>query len=579
MKKSNGKQIIEKTGEIFRQSLGAMLVTIGLLLLSTSEIAAQTSPCDPVPYMTVTRTSVPFINSGTNQNIGYSRMDIWRNSDVDHYIHLFVHLPAGTVLKAYFNGVEIATLNQISGGTANEYWSWEGQGMNPPIAAVGDTMSVTKDGQPYVTGTYRREQYNYEEVAGYFQNGNSISSPCTLFRGNATSPTRAVTFFIAITYAPTAITKVSLNEPTLQPGLPGPEIANLPIAATGMSGTWFTARISSTPIILTENQFSLLRQGLLSVTTFTANNPNGYSQAPLTTQGINAGGDFEGDGIADLAVFRPAESKWYVQYSSTKQVQIVNFGLPNDKIVTGDYDSDKKADIATFQTDNPNYPGQGVWQILKSTNNTLQTIRWGTSGDIPLNINSDRNNTSDLGVFRPSNGTWYIRRMGDIIKPIAAEFGGPTDIIIRWGTAGDQPLVGDFNNDGIDELIVFRPTEGNWYIFNTALNNYQIIRWGVNGDIPIAKDFDGDGKVDLTVYRPSTGTWYIRRSLDNSVLIRRFGSSEDIPVPADFDKDSVADIAVFRPSNGNWYITRSSDNSLFAEHFGAIGDIPAVGQK
>ena len=268
-----------------------------------------------------------------------------------------------------------------------------------------------------------------------------------------------------------------------------------------------------------------------------------------------------------------------MQFSSTNQVQTVNFGLATDKLVVGDYDSDNKADITTFQTDNPNYPGKGVWQILQSSDNSLRTVQWGLSGDIPLAINIDRNNTSDLGVFRPSNGTWYVYRMGDIIKPLADNFGGQTILTIQWGTIGDRPLAGDFNNDGIDELIAFRPSEGNWYIYDYANNNYQVLHWGLNGDIPIARDFDGDGKVDITVYRPSEGTWYIRSSLDNSLIVRRFGLSEDIPVPADFDKDSVADIAVFRPSNGTWYILRSSDNSFFAAQFGLNGDIPAVAQR
>ncbi len=578
MNNINEKETKEKNDKMVWRNIAAILLLFGLFVLTASEISAQSSPCDPVPYMTVNRTSVPFTDSQTNQSVGYSRLDIWRDGSLDHYIHIFAQEPADTVFKAHFNGVEIATLEQRLGGTANEYWSWEGLGQNPPIAKVGDVMSVTKNGEQFVSGTYRREQYNYEQVAGYLENG---SQPlCSLMRANAYNVTRVFDLFVGFAYAPTEITKVSVNEMSSQSGMPGTEIANLPISSTNTTSSgWHRARLSRTQVILSAHQLSLLRQGLLRIVTHTAENPDGYSEITLLTQGINAGGDFEGDGIADLAVFRPSEQNWYVHYSSNNEVQTVNFGLATDKLVVGDYDSDNRADITSFQRDNPNYPGQGIWQILQSSDNSLKTYQWGLPQDIPLAVNIDTNNTTDLGVFRPSNGTWYILLMGDIIKPLANNPAGQDYLIIQWGTAGDIPLTGDFNNDGIDELMVFRPTEGNWYIYDYTVNDYQILHWGLNGDIPIAKDFDGDGIADLTVYRPSEGIWYIRSSLHNSMIARRFGLSGDIPVPADFDKDSVADIAVFRPSNGTWYVLRSSDDSFFAAQFGLDGDIPATAQR
>jgi hypothetical protein len=39
-----------------------------------------------------------------------------------------------------------------------------------------------------------------------------------------------------------------------------------------------------------------------------------------------------------------------------------------------------------------------------------------------------------------------------------------------------------------------------------------MVQWGASGDVPFAGDFDGDGKSDVVVFRPSNGTWYIRYS-------------------------------------------------------------------
>jgi hypothetical protein len=52
---------------------------------------------------------------------------------------------------------------------------------------------------------------------------------------------------------------------------------------------------------------------------------------------------------------------------------------------------------------------------------------------------------------------------------------------------------------------VFRPSNGTWYIRGGAAFGF-----GTNGDIPVPGDYDGNGTTDAAVFRPSNGTWYIR---------------------------------------------------------------------
>lgn len=135
----------------------------------------------------------------------------------------------------------------------------------------------------------------------------------------------------------------------------------------------------------------------------------------------------------------------------------------------------------------------------------------------------------------------------------------------------------DFDGDGVSDLSVFRPSSGTWFILNSGSNTVTTIPFGSNGDIPIDGDFDGDQRADACIYRPSTGVWFFLRSSNGTALGAQFGGMPgDKPVPADYDKDGKTDIAFWRPSTGNYFVLRSSDgfSTFFGAPFGINGDIP-----
>jgi hypothetical protein len=156
---------------------------------------------------------------------------------------------------------------------------------------------------------------------------------------------------------------------------------------------------------------------------------------------------------------------------------------------------------------------------------------------------------------------------------------GVTDVVAMDDFIYGEPRAtehhaSDFDGDGTTDLAVFRPTTGDWFVLNSGSSTFRANHFGASGDVPIDGDFDGDSRSDLAVFRPSIGTWFISRSSDNAFVASQFGTSGDKPVAGDYDKDGKTDIAVWRPSNGTYFNLNSSNGQFKATQFGQNGDIP-----
>jgi uncharacterized delta-60 repeat protein len=269
---------------------------------------------------------------------------------------------------------------------------------------------------------------------------------------------------------------------------------------------------------------------------------------------LNQDGDFDGDGKADITVYRPSDGTWFTLQSGTSTLSAVSWGSTTDLPVHGDYDGDGRADLAVYR------PSTGTWYVLASTAG-YTTTPWGTSTDVPVPADYDGDGKTDIAVFRPSTGTWFIRQSGST-----------TLVALDWGASSDVPVPGDYDGDGRADVAVFRPSTGTWYILGSTAG-VSIVAFGGAGDVPVVGDYDGDGRTDIGVYRPSTGTWYISRST-SGFLSLAWGINTDVPVPVDYDGDGKTDIAVYRPSTGTWFILQSGSLTSLIVSWGTSSDIP-----
>lgn len=242
-----------------------------------------------------------------------------------------------------------------------------------------------------------------------------------------------------------------------------------------------------------------------------------------------AAADYDGDGRTDIAVFRDSIpgagnfAYFFTAYSADNSFGYVQFGSTGDVPVSGDWDGDGKADLAVYR-DGSMAGGQSYFFYRPSGTPgvNFRAIPWGTTGDKPLFGDFDGDGKLDPAVFRPSNANWYILRSLDNQLMQKA-----------FGLASDIPVPADFDGDGKTNIAVYRPSTGYWYTSTDPLINYGAVRFGTSGDVPVPADFDGDGKADCAVFRPSTGVWYMLRSMTGFTGVQ-FGLGSDKAVPNAF---------------------------------------------
>jgi hypothetical protein len=203
-------------------------------------------------------------------------------------------------------------------------------------------------------------------------------------------------------------------------------------------------------------------------------------------------GDIDGDGKANLTVFRPAGRGWDFLYRADVR-QVVWHGAAGARPVLADYDGDGLPDFAVFQ------PATSLWSIRESASGKIVEKRLGARSDIPVPGDYDGDGVADVATYRPATGRWSI--WGSRVGRYSAQ----------WGLAGHIPVPADYDGDETTDLAVYNPANGEWQILQSSDGRVRTRRFHA-GARPVPADYDGDGQADLAVYRPASGIWRIQES-------------------------------------------------------------------
>lgn len=177
----------------------------------------------------------------------------------------------------------------------------------------------------------------------------------------------------------------------------------------------------------------------------------------------------------------------------------------------------------------------------------------------------------DVVARADDRGTLYVVTVnGSTATPEVGVWGSLTTVT-EWDI-----FVGDFNGDGLDDLMVRAASDGTFWQIQSTGTGFVNSYWGrFTNSVTWLNleegDYNGDGRSDI-MGRAEDGTWWAAvstgSSFVNSFWTRWSRTVEwyDVRV-GDFNGDGMDDIAG-RAGNRSWWVNRSVGDRFIAEYWG-----------
>ncbi|TWP54383.1 VCBS repeat-containing protein [Lentzea tibetensis] len=310
--------------------------------------------------------------------------------------------------------------------------------------------------------------------------------------------------------------------------------------------------------------------------------------------------DFTGDGKEDIATFtRGSTADAYVAastgsgFSGTSQKWHDWFAAGSEIPLTGDFNGDGKADVATFTRGTT----ADVFVALSTGSGFSGTsVKWhdwfAMGSEIPAVGDFNGDNKDDIAVFTRGDAADVY-----VALSTGSSFSGTS---LKWhdffAAGAEIPAIGDFNGDGKDDIATFtRGATADVYVALSTGSSFSgtSLKWhdwfAASSEIPAIGDFNGDGKDDIVTFtRGDTADVYVALSDGGKFTGTTvkwhdwFAMGGEVPGVGDFNGDGKDDIITFtRGPAADVYVATSTGSGFtgtsqkWHDWFAYEGEIPA----
>jgi hypothetical protein len=249
-----------------------------------------------------------------------------------------------------------------------------------------------------------------------------------------------------------------------------------------------------------------------------------------------------------IGVYRPSTGQWLLDRSGNGVLDcaidlcVSSFTSADGVPVVGEWEGSGVTQLGLFVTDT------AEWQLDRNANETWEGCNvdlcidsFGYGTDMPMSGKWKTKDYDRIGVFRPSTGNWYLDIIGNgkLNRCDGDKCGNLKNYLV-----GDLPVTGSWNGNGLTQLGLFRPSTGEWFLdyngnraWDGCGNDRCVTSFGTAVDLPVSGDWNGSGTSKIGVFRPSTGQWFLDLNGNGQwdgcgvdLCVSNFGRAGDFPV-------------------------------------------------
>ncbi|MGD0272343.1 MAG: FG-GAP-like repeat-containing protein [Gaiellaceae bacterium] len=343
--------------------------------------------------------------------------------------------------------------------------------------------------------------------------------------------------------------------------------------------------------VVTIGLAAFLPAGASGVLSFAPHNESFSS--PGGNAGAIAVGDFNGDGVKDMAIANYISGSVSILVGtgtgSFAAVGNFNVGTYPSSIAVGDFNGDGKQDLAVANN------GSGTVSVLLGTGfgsfGAAQTLVVGSDPQSVAVGDFNNDGKQDLVVANYTAGTLSVL-IGDGKDSFTAAIGSP----ITVGTNPYSVVVGDFDNNGKQDLAVANYGSSSVSVLLGAGNGAfaaasgSPITVGVHPQSLAVGDFNGDGEPDLAVANGgANGVSVLTGVGDGTFTVTSISVTAGVIAVGDFNGDRKQDLAIGGFMSSDILVLLGNGNGTFGtatnftagiyQHAIAVGEFNGDGKQ